>query len=80
MDKKREIITKDDIVAKASDFVIEYKDVAMFSQNYKLDAHVLGEGNHSSLFIFSPELAHFECVHRFEIGLFSTSHPNHQPL
>ena len=49
MDKKKAIQTKEDIVAKASDFVIEYKDVALFSQNYKLDAHVLGEGNFSSI-------------------------------
>ena len=45
MDKKKQIHTKDDIVAKASDFVIEYKDVQLFSQHYKLDSHVLGEGN-----------------------------------
>ena len=44
MEKQKEIKTKDDIVTKASAFVIEYKDVQMFSQNYKLDAHVLGEG------------------------------------
>ena len=51
MDKKKQIVTKDDIVAKASDFVIEYKDVALFSQHYKLDAHVLGEGKNLSFFL-----------------------------
>jgi len=44
MEKTKEIKRKEDIITKASDFVIEYKDVQMFSQNYKLDAHVLGEG------------------------------------
>ena len=44
MDKKKPINSTADVVAKASDFVIEYKDVQMFSQNYKLDSHVLGEG------------------------------------
>ena len=46
MEKTKEIKSKEDIITKASDFVIEYKDVQMFSQNYKLDAHVLGEGIH----------------------------------
>ena len=61
MDKKKHIQKMDDIVAKASDFVIEYKDVQMFSQNYKLDAHVLGEGNnHSHMYIVSRLPHHFE--------------------
>ena len=46
MEKTKEIKRKEDIITKASDFVIEYKDVQMFSQNYKLDAHVIGEGTH----------------------------------
>ena len=50
MDRARPIHNKEDIVAKAKDFVIEYKDVQMFSQNYKLDSHVLGEGNFSLFF------------------------------
>ena len=31
MSKKKEFASKDDVYAKASDFVIEYKDVQMFS-------------------------------------------------
>jgi calcium-dependent protein kinase len=38
------IKTKDDVVAKTSDFVIEYKEVASFSKNYKIDPNILGEG------------------------------------
>ena len=44
MEAHQEIKNKDDVVAKASDFVIEYKDVSLFSQYYKLDPQILGEG------------------------------------
>ena len=55
MQKQTTFTSKEDVVAKASDFVIEYKDVQMFSQNYKLDAHVLGEGNqHRFKSLLSP--------------------------
>ena len=44
MEAHNEIKKKEDVVAKASDFVIEYKDVSLFSQYYTLDKNILGEG------------------------------------
>ena len=44
MQENKEIKTKDDVVAKASDFVMQYKEVASFSEFYVLDPNVLGEG------------------------------------
>ena len=38
------VSTKDQIVAKSSDFVIEYPDVSTFNQNYKVHHKILGQG------------------------------------
>ena len=48
--KPKAFKSKEDVVSTAADFVIEYKDVQMFSANYKLDSHVLGEGNFFTIF------------------------------
>lgn len=44
MGTDRVINNKSDVVAKTSDFVMSYNNVAQFSQHYKLDPNVLGEG------------------------------------
>ncbi len=44
MNERKEVKTKDDIVVKPSDFVITHKSAKAFSQHYKLDPNILGEG------------------------------------
>lgn len=44
MKSNREIKSKDDVIAKASDFVIENTKDTKFSQYYTLEAEILGEG------------------------------------
>ena len=44
MENKKAIKTKDDVVIKASDFVITHKDSKAFANHYKLDPNILGEG------------------------------------
>jgi hypothetical protein len=44
MNEKKEVKTKDDVVAKPSDFVITHKSAKAFAQHYKLDPNILGEG------------------------------------
>ena len=34
----KQVNKAEDVVAKASDFVLEYKDVSQFTKNYKLDS------------------------------------------
>ena len=49
MNLKKEVVTKDDIVVRAADFVVEHDDVKAFKKNYKLDQAVLGEGAFSKV-------------------------------
>lgn len=49
MNKPKEINNVTDVVADPGTFVFQYNDVQLFSQNYKLDSHVLGEGKRSNL-------------------------------
>lgn len=44
MNMKKEVVTKDDIVVRAADFVVEHVGITDFPKNYKLDQAVLGEG------------------------------------
>lgn len=44
MHQKRTISKADSIHVQPSDFVLSWKDVAMFTQNYALDRNVIGEG------------------------------------
>lgn len=44
MEQKKEIKTVNDVVAKASDFVITHENTEDFQKFYLLDNQVLGEG------------------------------------
>jgi hypothetical protein len=56
MKKNEEITMKSQVVAKPSHFVMQYKDVSAFSQNYLLDSNLLGEGKIAVQ--FSDKLSH----------------------
>ena len=42
--RKHTICSKDEVYAKASDFVFSYEDVRMISKRYTVDDSILGEG------------------------------------
>ena len=44
MREKKNIQKAESIVVSPADFVLSWKDVSMFSQNYTLDRNVIGEG------------------------------------
>jgi len=44
MNERKQAKTKEDIIAKPSDFVITHGSSSAFSQFYKLDPYVIGEG------------------------------------
>jgi len=44
MENHVEIKSKNDVVAKASDFVIEHQNIDTFVQFYRLTDQILGEG------------------------------------
>ena len=50
MNEKKSVMKKEDIVSTAADFVRVYKDVKLFSQNYALDKHIIGEGKMVNVF------------------------------
>jgi hypothetical protein len=43
LEKKHQVVTKEDIIARPSSFVINYQDIAIFSQTYQLEK-ILGLG------------------------------------
>ena len=49
--RKHTICSKDEVYAKASDFVFSYEDVRMISKRYTVDDSILGEGNLNVCFI-----------------------------
>ena len=44
MDKNKRIDSKNDVIVRASDFIVEHSQKDVFSDHYTLDPHILGEG------------------------------------
>lgn len=44
LDKKTEYKSKDDVVARQKDFVVEYQDMKIFTDNYEMSTKELGKG------------------------------------
>ena len=44
IDKKMRITTKDDVVAKHKDFVVQYQDMSVFMDKYELQSNIIGKG------------------------------------
>lgn len=44
MNKTKRIDSKNDVIVRASDFIVEHSSKEFFSDHYTLDPHILGEG------------------------------------
>lgn len=44
IDKKKKVVSKDDVVARHKDFVVQYQDMTVFMQKYELHSNILGKG------------------------------------
>lgn len=49
MDQKKVYTQSKDVVATVKDFVVEYKDMSIFSQKYTLHSSLLGKGAFGSV-------------------------------
>jgi hypothetical protein len=58
MRQKKNITKAESIIVSQADFVLSWKDVSMFTQNYTLDRNVIGEGK----FALQPGLMRFRGV------------------
>ena len=44
IDRKQKVISKDDVVARHKDFVVQYQDMTVFMEKYELHSNILGKG------------------------------------